>query len=321
MISVVIVTYNSAHVIGDCLRALVPAAELEIIVVDNASRDETLDIVRAEFPAVIIIRNRENRGFAKAVNLGAESASGDVILLLNPDATIAYENVLSLSASLLADTGLAVIAPVLSDGAGEFRTVSAGMAPTLRNMLNHSAGLSRFGGVIPLFRGHYLLSKDLRAESVDVDWVSGGCLMVKRDDWEAVNGLTERWFMYAEDIEFCMRIRERGRRIRIQPNLLASHSIGGSSSNVDGRVNTLWIENLFDLYCWRLSRSRFDRELWRLVVSGGFFARAAFYKLRSLRHGRTLRESTPESAKYFKFAYALLRSKAATETVGSSSPR
>lgn len=306
ILSVIIVTYNSSHVILDCVTSIASDTEVEVIVIDNASTDGTPLLIRTTYPQIRVICNSSNEGFARAVNVAAKMAAGDTLLLLNPDAKVSHEVVVSLLQHLNTDSRLAVVAPVLSDGKGEFRTVSAGLKPSVRHVFNHFAGLSRFSRRAPWLTGHYLLEQNIGREATSVDWVSGGCLMVKREDWEALGGLSERWFMYAEDIDFCLRLREMRRVVQLLPQLHATHAIGGSSSNVDGRVNTVWIENLFDLYCWRLSRSRADQEMWRLVVLAGFLGRAGAYGIRSMISSRARLDSSKQLRRYLKFAAALV---------------
>lgn len=304
-VTAIIVTYNSSHVIRHCLDTINNMPDVEVIVIDNDSSDGCASLVREEYPSALVIESPVNAGFAKAVNLAAHSATGDVLLLLNPDATIDSSVLRQLLSHLVNDSQLAVVAPVLSDAEGEFHTVSAGFEPSLLRMFSHLAGISRFGRYYPQLRGHYLLRDHLHEEVEDVDWVSGGCLMVKKIDWDALGGLSERWFMYAEDIDFCLRIRKLGRGVRLCTQLKATHAIGGSSSNVDGRVNTAWIENLFDLYCMQLSRSRLDKEVWRLIVFAGFAGRAVVCWLRMICQTENRLRSRNQVRRYWKFSKSL----------------
>ncbi|NQX10460.1 glycosyltransferase family 2 protein [Microbacteriaceae bacterium VKM Ac-2855] len=286
VVSIVIVTYNSVGVIRSCLDALVGLAGHEVILVDNLSRDDTVAVVTAEYPFVRVIENSRNDGFSRAVNLGAAQARGRHLLLLNPDAQISATVIDTLAGMLDEDASIGAVAPLLENEGEEVVIVAAGHAPTIGRMFLHQSGLSRLGRRMPALEGHYLFAADLHGEPRDVDWSSGGCLMIPLTIWRRLEGLSDRWFMYAEDVEICLRIRAAGLRVVIDPRLRALHAMGGSSSDVDGRVNTAWIVNLFDLYGWRMARSAAQQRLWRAVVLSGMYGRMGFFTVSSLRPGR-----------------------------------
>lgn len=281
-VSVVIVTYNSAGVIRACLDALGHHSSNEVIVIDNLSSDSTVKVLRAEYPWVRVIENDENAGFGRAVNKAAESARGRHILLLNPDALISSEAVGGLADRLDAMPGIGAMAPLVGYDGTDVRVITAGHAPTIWRMLLHQTGLSRLGSVISRLEGHYLFRSSFRGGLRDVDWTSGGCVMVRASLWRQERGLCDRWFMYAEDVEFCLRIRSHGFRVVIDADLVALHAIGGSSAGVDGRVNTAWITNLYDLYSWRLARNDLHSALWKAVVLAGFASRWLVFRVREL---------------------------------------
>ncbi|MDY0914608.1 glycosyltransferase family 2 protein [Rathayibacter festucae] len=289
-VSVVVVTYNSVGVIRSCFDALAdggePPAGLEVLVVDNLSRDDTVAVLRAEYPWVRIIENTQNAGFSRAVNLGAAHASGRHLLLLNPDAQISASAVAGLASLLDADPSIGAVSPLLENEGEDVVIVAAGHAPTIAKMLLHQTGLSRLGRRVPALEGHYLFTADLDGGPRDVDWVSGGCLMVPLELWRRLDGLTDRWFMYAEDVELCLRIRAEGLRVVLDPRLHALHAMGGSSSDVDGRVGTDWIVNLFDLYGWRMARSGLQQRFWRAVVLAGMRSRMLWFAVSGRRPGR-----------------------------------
>jgi N-acetylglucosaminyl-diphospho-decaprenol L-rhamnosyltransferase len=281
--SVVIVTYNSAQVIRQCLASLTGAAKPaghaplahEIILIDNASSDDTVAIVRAEFPAVRVILNPDNDGFGRAVNLAAHEAA-----MIEPAV------VDGLAARLLGDPSIGIIAPVLENEGEEVQIIAAGHAPTIWRMFLHQTGISRLSSRLPVLEGHYLFASNFDTHPRDVDWTSGGCLMVRTELWRSLGGLTDRWFMYAEDVEFCLRVRSSGSRVVIEPDLRATHAMGGSSAGVDGSIGTAWIVNLFDLYGWRMARTGLQSALWRRVVESGMLARPTYFRLSALRPGR-----------------------------------
>ncbi|MGN7970583.1 glycosyltransferase family 2 protein [Microbacterium sp. 22296] len=286
-VSIIVVTYNSLGVIGSCLDALTrdgePPADTEVIVVDNLSTDDTVAVLREGHPWVRVIENDSNAGFSRAVNLGADHAAGRHLLLLNPDARISAEGVARLSRLLDSDPSIGAASPVLENEGEEVVILAAGHAPTVTRMFLHQSGLSRLGRRWSALEGHYLFAADVREGVRDVDWVSGGCLMVPRDVWRRAGGLTDRWFMYAEDVEFCLRLRAAGLRVIVDAGERAHHALGGSSSGVEGSVNTAWIVNLFDLYGWRMARTGLQQQLWRAIVLAGMHGRLWWFRAAARR--------------------------------------
>lgn len=284
LISIIMVSFNSRHVLGDCLRPIVDDGRWEIIVVDNNSSDSSAEFVEENFPTVTVLRHGYNAGFATAVNFGARHATGDRLFLLNPDAIISEAAIRLLSATLDGDLALGAVSPLVTDPEGEFVSIGAGRPPTIWRMFLHASGLSRLSRYSPRLEGNYLFPFNLTPPITHVDWASGGCLLVRRSVWEELGGLTERWFMYAEDIDLCLRIRAAGHTIGVVSDAVALHQVGGSSSTENGRVSTVWIENLYDLYSWRLAPTRMHAFAWRHTVAAGFRGRTVAYRL--LARGR-----------------------------------
>lgn len=278
-IAVVIVTYNSADVIGGAIEAIYDSKDVQIVVVDNASSDNTRSLIKDRFPDVLLIENQENLGFARAVNEGAKKASGDAILLLNPDALIDRSSLFRLYAKMNSIPECGIVAPLIKTPG--LKTANGGFAPSIRHMFMHSTGLSRFSHKFRSLRGHYTMIGTHRYAS-KVDWVTGGCMLVRKAVWQRLGGLTTRWFMYAEDIDFCLRVKDAGWSTWLIPDISATHAIGGSSKGVDGKVNTVWIRNLFELYVLRSGAGTVRSSIWKLVVSTGFLGREITYLCRGL---------------------------------------
>lgn len=290
-VSAVIVTYNSAHVIEACLGALVvdsgtaietgAAIDIEVIVYDNASSDETVAVVLECFPTVRVIRGAENLGFAKAVNKAASAARGHHIMLLNPDAVIDSVSVGVLRDAVPSTRG-GVVAPMIEHSSGLVRVVSAGRMPTSWRMFTHYFGLSRLAEGREWLGGHYYLpSEDLESSPFEADWVTGACLMVDSETWSRMDGLSERWFMYAEDIEFCWRVGKAGGKVLVQPAATAQHLVGSSNSEQATHTNSAWVINLYDFYAADLARNRAQRVWWGIVVSSGLCLRACVFLIQS----------------------------------------
>ena len=307
-ISIVIVTYNSENYIFDCLVALKDASvPFEVIIIDNASLDSSIDIARAAMPQATIVANTDNVGFAKAVNAGVKLAAHDYFMLLNPDCRLLGAGLDELVRTLDVDRGVGIVAPAIEHPNGRLEVRSAGFQPKLPAMLVHSAGLARFPLTARHVRGFHLYPAGESGTDTEVEWVSGACFAVRRSTWENVGGLSEKWFMYAEDIQLCNRVRLAGESILHTSRAKATHVVGASSETVDGPVWTLWIENLADYYKTEFRPKPVTMLLWKAATSSIYFSRAAVYTLRSLidqpHRGQWRREST----KFIAYAQAVMR--------------
>lgn len=320
--SIIIVTYNSSAVVLGCLESLGDdyGYAVETIVVDNASRDETLTLITDAYSDVRVIVNELNLGFAKAVNIGVSAARGEFIVLLNPDATLGRGVLTSLIDEVARDNTIGVLAPLLDDPAGRLRIVAAGRDPSTWRMLCHFFGLSRALGRFEAFEGHYLFSRHL-STSRGVDWVSGACMVVPRRVWEAVGGMSERWFMYAEDLEFCYRVRECGFRVVLNPELLATHLVGESASGNRRSSDPAWVINLYDVFASDIASSNASRISWRLIVSGGLLLRSAVYKIKSVSNRADRAMWDWESKRFITFAAGALRAPEMLIREGAERPK
>lgn len=215
-VSIIIVSFNACADLERCLASLhaaPPAVTHDIVVVDNGSRDGSIAAAR-RWPDVHVIENGENVGFARATNIGIRASHGDTILLLNSDTIIPDGAIDRLCAELDRDASVAVVGPRLVDGAG-----------------HAELSFGRMIGPLNEWRQQRLARGDvdrLTRERRYPDWVSGACLLVRRADAEAVGLLDERFFMYAEDVDFCAAIRARGRRILFTPDVEVQHLRGRS---------------------------------------------------------------------------------------------
>ena len=234
MLSIIIVSFNARDDLARCLNSLhtpAPSTPHEIIVVDNASSDGSADEAR-HVAGVRVIDAGGNLGFARGNNLGIRASQGDLLLLLNSDTVVAPGAVDRLVQILGGVPDVAVLGPRLVNDAGRLE-LSFGpmMSPfgELRQKLlvrGHEAG-------VPVIRR---LVETLASRPRFPDWVSGACLLVRRADALAVGLLDERYFMYAEDVDFCAAIRARGRRILFTPDVTVVHRRG--QSGLSDRVAT-----------------------------------------------------------------------------------
>jgi hypothetical protein len=232
VVSVVIVSYNVRDWIARCLASL-PAAtshELEVIVVDNASGDGSADVVAEAFPGAQLVRNEHNVGFARAVNRGADLAKGEYVLLLNPDGWAEPGSIDALVAHARAHPEYVVVGGRTVTPDGDLDPRSCWAAPSLWSLASSALMLST------LRPGHPLLDPEAmggyrRDHARPVDIVTGCLFLVALEDWRALGGFDERFFVYGEDAEFCLRATaETGRACAVTPDAVMVHAVGASSA-------------------------------------------------------------------------------------------
>lgn len=212
LLSIIIVNYNVRDFLHHALVSLQKAMKGirgEIIVVDNASDDGSIEMVRRRFPTVQLIVNKSNLGFAKANNLGLKRARGKYLLLINPD-TLVQEDTLRVMLRFFEenqDVGLAGCKILNPDGT--FQLACRRSFPRPWVAFTKMAGLSTLFPHSRLF-GRYNLTYLSPDETYEIDAVSGSFMMVRRPAYEQVGGLDEDFFMYGEDLDWCYRIQRAG---------------------------------------------------------------------------------------------------------------
>jgi len=217
-LSVVVPTFNTAAMTLRCCRAVLASlpSDSEVIVADDGSTDGTAALLAREAPAVRIVRLESNRGFAPAANRGVAEAIGRIVLLLNSDAIVDADALLTLLEAF-ADAKLGVAGARLlnPDCTPQW---SGGAAPTLAWMIGVVSGAGRLARLVR--RGP--------REQRDVDWVSGAAMAFRREVWSAAGPLDERFRFYCQDIEFCLRARDAGWRVAVIEEARVVHTIGGT---------------------------------------------------------------------------------------------
>jgi GT2 family glycosyltransferase len=230
-LAVVIVTYNNAAIIDECLHSLTTAAAglaTEIVVVDNASADDTVARVRRGYPEVAVIANDRNAGFAVAVNQGLRATTAGAVVLLNSDVIVNREAVRGLAAACR-DRPDRLYSPLVVNPDGTLQETSFGCFPSfgvlaVEFLLPYA--LARRLGLTTMF-GNRKAGGALR-----YDWLSGACLALAREALERIGPLDERFFMYFEDIDFCLRAAGLDIPCRLLQDVSVLH-IGGQSFSYD----------------------------------------------------------------------------------------
>lgn len=294
-LSIVIINWNTLQMLREVLQSVFDNAGgliLQVIVVDNASEDESPDMVAAEFPQTHLIRNTENRGFAAANNQGFEVATGRQILLLNSD-TIVLGDVLAASVAWL-DThprAGAMGCRVLNTD----RTVqlTCSMFPGPLNMALMASGLWKLSW--PRFLGRYLMTDWQRNSAREVEVISGCYLIVRREVIDQVGPLDEDFFFFGEETDWCYRMRNAGWEVWFAPVGEIIHHGGGSVKKLSHKRDVILTDALIRLNAkhggWQAKAT-----MWMVLFCFNL-SRAVFW---SLRAGLGRAPAHVERARHFR---------------------
>ena len=252
-LAVVLVTYESAEDLPGCLDSLPAAAaphELEIVVVDNASRDASVEVARAA--GAKVVENATNEGLARAINRGVAETAAPWLVLLNPDTRLAPGSLARLHATLAADERAGCAGPRL-------RGPDGSDYPTGRRFPSLTVGtLHALLGTVwpgnPATRRYHARDVDRSGGPVAVDWVSGACMLVRREAFEAVGGFDPGYFMYFEEMDFCLRLHRAGWRVLLDPAAEVEHKVGGSTRRAPFRKVWNHHRSALRFYCRRYRR-------------------------------------------------------------------
>ncbi len=213
-ISIIIVSYNTKQLLHDCLKSIFNDESgliSEVIVVDNNSTDGSPEMVAQEFPNVNLIRNQVNLGYAKAVNQGIRQSRSDYFLILNPDIEVLEGAIANLWEFMEThqDVGIAGAQLLNPDGSIQMSCRTFYTFPVL---LMRRTPLGKLFPNAKLIRRHLMMDWDHQSD-MEVDWVLGACMMVRRSAFESVGGMDERFFLYFEDVDWCYRMKKHGWKV------------------------------------------------------------------------------------------------------------
>jgi GT2 family glycosyltransferase len=234
--SVIVVSWNAKAFLLDCLKSIESQSfdgSLEIIVVDNASSDGSPQAVRENFPAVTLICNEHNYGFARANNIGIRASSGEYLFLINSD-VIVRENCFEKTIRFMqARPEVGLLGPKIVGANGSVQRSCMGY-PSLWNSLTRALALDSLFPKSKLFGGH-LLTFWAHDEVRAVDVINGCFWLLRRRAMDEVGLLDERFLIYGEDIDWCRRFNQHGWQVVFFPDAEAIHYGGGSSANAPVR--------------------------------------------------------------------------------------
>lgn len=228
-LSIIIVNYNTEKLLKECLTSLNISIPHEIIVVDNGSSDNSVPMLKDNFPVVLVIENKQDEGFSKANNIGIKKAKGEYILFLNPDTLLKDENIFEvLFNEFEKDKKVGAVTCKVVLPTGQLDDACHRGFPTPLNAFFHFTGISKILPKVKFFSGYNLTYLDLN-KTHEIDACCGAFMLVRREVGEKVNWWDEDYHWYGEDLDFCFRLKEVGYKILYVPKVSIFHYKGASS--------------------------------------------------------------------------------------------
>jgi GT2 family glycosyltransferase len=223
-LSVIIVNYNSAELLESCLSSLLankPLCSMEVIVVDNHSTDESVQLTERKFPDVLLIVKKANQGFACAANHGYDLSRGAYCLILNPDVTILPGSIQTLWAYMDSCKDVGIAFPKLLNP-DESLQYSCRTFHTMRTILMRRTPLGKIFPESKVLRDHLMM--DWHHNSVrEVDWALGACMMIRKDAISGPKLFDERFFLYFEEVDLCYRMKKTPWKVVYNPEATMVH--------------------------------------------------------------------------------------------------
>jgi GT2 family glycosyltransferase len=284
-LSAILVNYNAGDELRRALQSI--ADEMhgqpwEAVVVDNASIDGSPSIVGEFAPLASTILNAENIGFARAVNQGLAATTASRVLIMNPDCRLVAGAVAALGAELDQHDSCAIVGPRILNPDGSLQGSARGDPDMLTGLFGRTGPLGRLMPWARLARRNVVSDAAIRSghRSVVVDWLSGACMLARRDALAKVNGFDERYFLYWEDADLCRRLRAAGCHVRYVPGATAIHRVGQSSKTARAAAIRAFHASAYLYYTTHNAPRRMQpkRALAKVILSG-----RKWLKLRSAR--------------------------------------
>lgn len=277
-LSIIIVSFNVKNYLRDCLKSIFATTNgitFEVFVVDNNSSDGSAEMVQAEFPDVHLLKNNKNVGFVRANNMAISKSKGRVVLLLNPDTEIIRNSLDKLIHDLETEPGI---------GAVGCKMLNTDL--TLQPSCYHFPSLKEIFGLYFLGSRVFSPFKKMSYERKrEVDFVRGAFMAMKRDCLEEIGLLDENFFMFGEETDLCLRMKQAGWKVLYSPETVILHHRGKSSEQQKDEQYTQRIRSL--LYFFKKHYGKFQWITLRSIIFTGIGLRILFRKIIELRNRLT----------------------------------
>lgn len=290
ILSVILVSYNTKELLNQCLNSLrtnLKSSRPEIIVVDNCSQDGSVEMVSSNFPWVRLIRNESNMGFARATNQGIRASHGKYVLLLNPDALIIEDAIGEMLRWMENHQDIGICGPQLVNEDGTIQrsifSFPSLLSVTMVHVCFFLAPINRLLR-IEEFKDH--------TSSRVVECVSGACFMIRRDVMNSIGLLDERFFLYAEEMDFCLRTKLDGWKVYYLAKAKVIH-YGGKSCGSNPAFGFIEFHRAQQLYYAKYF-GRLKQTMLKIILFSGVLLRTAYYGLRILLGNQARKKSARE---------------------------
>ncbi len=280
-VSVAVVNWNTQDILHDCLRSIYEQCgeiDLEVIVIDNASTDGSVEMVKKDFPQVTLIENSKNRGFAAANNQGIDISKGRYVLLLNSD-TVVLDNALAKTVAFADSHPEAAVVGCRVLNPGRTLQPTCFMFPSILNMLLSSTYLYKLFPKNKFFGRERMTWWD-RNDIREVDVVTGCFMLVRQDAIKKVGSMDEQFFMYGEETDWCYRFKQAGWKVMFTPVCEIIH-LGGQSSRQKRSKMILQLRGSILLFM-KKNKSFLTYALACLLVALFFFLRVPYWLIRAV---------------------------------------
>lgn len=259
-LTISIVSYNSLKFLKPCLDSIYNdphSIKYDIVVVDNASSDGSPKFIKNNYPLVILILNDKNIGFSAANNKAINRTNSKYIMLINSDCQVYEGSIDNLIEFMEKNTDIGIVGPKIVNSDGSIQH-SCRRFPSIMNAGFHTI----LTGIAPNnpFSRKYKLADVNRDIPFGVDWVSGSCMVIRREALKDTGGLDENYFMYVEDIDICYRMWQENWKVYYYPHCKIMHHIGGSSGNQQVRASIRMQKSVFYFFCKNYKRS------WKIIL-------------------------------------------------------
>ena len=263
LLSIILVNYNGIDFLDNCLNSIkefVSFADYEIIIVDNFSTDNSIQKIKDILPSATLICSQDNLGFGKANNLAVKHSHGQHLLFLNTDTILTENSPQILSNYLQQHQDIGAVSPLITFRDGSYQ-LSCGKLP---NLAIEFIDKIRYG----LDQKWHHIFENLYSKQhfsiQEMGWLTGACLMMRRDIFEQIGGFDESFFMYFEDKDICKRVHEAGWKVVYYPQTSLIHLLGGSSQDVKKSVNTYYRDS--QLYYYQKHLGTFQTAILKLYL-------------------------------------------------------
>ena len=261
--SLILVNYNGSKILNDCLISIekfIDVCSYEVIIIDNSSRDNSVQIIKDNFPSFKLICSQTNLGFGKANNLAIKESKGNYLLLLNTDTVLKENTPKILLEYVLSNPDVGAIGSRVTFEDGRYQ-LSCGSLPNLIVEILDKIKYALDNYYCSVFSTFY----DRQYSKVqEVGWVTGACLMIRRDVFEQIGGFDENFFMYFEDKDICKRVKELGYKVVYYPETTIIHLLGGSSHGTKKSVSKYYRDS--QIYYYQKHLGKFQTSILKLYL-------------------------------------------------------